>query len=328
MRILVIGGTGFLGSEIARACLHAGHTVTVMSRAGADVPAGATTLLANRLRLPDLGDQFDGIIDTCCYAPYMVDELVRACGPNRPHYTLISSISVYDDFSAPHLTESHPTPDATADDLEVASAVPEEEISDASQYGAAYGRLKRACELSASEQFDTLVIRLGLIVGPRDYTDRFTYWVRRCDLGGTVPVPGPPDRLWQFIDVRDAASFVVRQATAKISQTFHVTGEPVSAQEVLRRMCELAQPSTRIVWRPLGRFVDLGHRPWTTLPLITPDDPSIAHFQNVSIQSAVDAGLTQRNIGKTISATLEWDRQRRDVPLQGGLSAAQEAALL
>uniref|UniRef100_A0AAN0NM29 NAD-dependent epimerase/dehydratase family protein n=1 Tax=Yoonia rhodophyticola TaxID=3137370 RepID=A0AAN0NM29_9RHOB len=192
MRILIVGGTGFLGSATARAAVAGGHQVTVMTRSGRNVATSAQALIADRTSdVPDLRGQFDAVIDTCGYAPDMVARLLQATGPVR--YVFVSSISVYDDMSVAQFDETATASAATQDDLDLAAAVEPALRCVADPYGASYGRLKRSCEIAAEEgsEGNCALIRLGLIVGPEDYTDRFTWWVRRCDQDGPLAVPGP-----------------------------------------------------------------------------------------------------------------------------------------
>lgn len=329
MRLLVVGGTGFLGGATARAGVTAGHAVTVMTRSRNKVAKGAQTLIADREdTLPDLRGQFDAVIDTCGYAPDMVSGLAAAVGD--VHYVFVSSISVYDDLSEPGRDETATAPTATGDDLALAAAVPPDQRGVATPYGASYGRLKRSCEEAAIAAFGdrTTVIRLGLIVGPDDYTDRFTWWVRRCDQGGVLPVPTPPDRPIQLIDVEDAAAFMVRLAARRVGGTFNLTGAPITLQAMLTGIMAATGKQVDLRWTLLQTFTDAGLAPWTDLPLIVPDKPTVTHMLNVSTMRALAAGLTCTPLSETIERTLNWDRGQRNKALGCGMSKAAEQAVL
>ncbi|MDX8354560.1 NAD-dependent epimerase/dehydratase family protein [Cognatiyoonia sp. IB215182] len=328
MRILIVGGTGFLGKASSNAAIAAGHEVTVMTRSGAHVANGAATLIADREEpLPDLRGQFDAVIDTCAYAPDMVERLAAAIG--AVHYVLVSSISVYDDMSTPQFDETAHAPTATEDDLALAARAEPSLRATAEPYGASYGRLKRACEIAAHAAFagQCTHIRLGLIVGPRDYTDRFTWWVRRCDQEGPLVVPGPATRNIQIIDVRDAGAFLVKTAEERVCDTFHLTGQPITLQSMLDAIITATGRKIDITYRPLAQFAEHGIRHWTDLPLIVPDNPAFAEMLNVSTEKAQRAELTIRPLAETVQAVLAHDRADRNRPLICGMSADQEAAV-
>ncbi len=325
MRVLIVGGTGFLGGAVTRAAVTAGYSVTVMTRSGEGVPPEAETLVADRFDpLPDLRGKFDAVIDTCGYTPDMVASLAQAVGP--VHYVFVSSISVYTDKSRPGIDETEIAQPATDDDLALAAKLPRQDRCRGELYGPAYGPLKRSCEEQAAVEFadQTSLIRLGLIVGPEDNIERFTWWVRRCDEGGTITVPAPLERSIQLIDVRDAAAFLLLCATKQIAGTFNVTGEVITLGEMLAAVIEETDVPAIPEVLPLKQFLDAGYQPWTDLPLILPDDPTVAHMLNVSIDGAKGAGLTFRSLKQTVRDTLEWDRTRRDIPLGCGLSRDDE----
>lgn len=326
MRILIVGGTGFLGGAVARNAVTMGHAVTVMTRSGANVADGAQTLIADReAPLPNLHGQFDTVVDTCGYAPDMVQTLAAAVGD--VHYIFVSSISVYPDLSVPQSTEATDASNATQADLKLADGVPAALRGTADPYGAAYGPLKRACELQAQAQFGDRcsLIRLGLIIGPKDYTDRFTWWVRRADAGGDLHIPGPSGRLIQMIDVEDAAKFMLHLADKQTAGTFHATGKPITISQMLSAIADETGVPLRPVYAPLAKFTGAGLRHWTDLPLILPDDPKLAEMLNVSVDKALAAGLTLTPLRASVAAILAWDRSRRDVRLICGMGAADEA---
>ena len=321
MRLLVVGGTGFLGSAITRTAVGDGHNVTILTRGNSKAPDGAKSIVAERTGpLPDL-TSFDAVIDTCAYRPDQVRHLLSAIGD--AFYVMVSSISAYGDMSQPQLTEETATPLASDDQLAEAMKVTVETGVDAAAYGAAYGPLKASCE-DATKGRPTALIRLGLIVGPGDYTDRFTWWVRRMDLGGVVPVPGPEDRLVQLIDVRDAARFLLHLATNKHAGVFNVTGSPQPLPALLRSM----NPATELQLYPLDRFTNANLGPWNDIPLVLPEKPSVSQMLNVSIDRALAAGLSFRPMAETIADTLDWDRTRRNVALTCGMSPEDEASIL
>lgn len=326
LRLLVVGGTGWLGGTVTRLAAAKGMRVTVLARGR--TPAGDLPLIvADRNRpLPDLsGEGFDAVVDTSAYAPDHVLRLLDALGPQSRRYLLISSVSVHDDFSKP-ITEDSPAPSAGAEDLAVAEAVARGEGG----YGAAYGPLKRAAELAALDRLgdNTTILRPGLIAGPGDPTDRFTWWVRRLDRPGPVPLPLPRDRPIQVIDVRDLAAFVLHLIQADRSGIFTCTGLALGFEDFVARVLRLTGAGARAVWLPWSRFEDAGLAPRSDLPLVLPDSADYRHFLSIRPARALEAGLRPRPLVETIADTLAWDRCRRDQPLKTGMTPDQEAPLL
>lgn len=326
MKILIVGGTGWLGGTVARLAAAQGHDVTVLARGRA--PAGALPLIAadRNAPLPDLSAHgFEAVVDTSAYSPAHVTALLDALGPGPSRHVLISSVSVHAEFHAP-ITEDSPAPEATAEDLAQAEAVARGE----GDYGAAYGPLKRSAELAALARLGdrATIIRPGLIAGPGDPTDRFTFWARRLDRPGPAPVPLPANRPVQVIDVRDLAAFTLRMALADRPGLFTCTGHSTPFATVIDGFARLASAGAEPIWLPWPRFQAAGLRHWTEVPLVVPDDPDYAQFLTIHPARALAAGLTLRPLAETMADLLAWDRSRRDQPLRAGMPAEKEAALL
>lgn len=325
-RLLVAGGTGWLGGTVARLAVEAGHEVTVLAR-GRAPSTGLPLIAADRNGpLPDLsGLGFDAVIDSAAYTPDHVTRLIDALGPGLRRHVLISSISVHDDFSHP-ITEDSPAPDATPADLAVADAVARGE----GEYGTAYGPLKRAAERAALARLGdrATILRPGLIAGLGDPTDRCTFWARRLDRPGPVPLPLPQDRPVQVIDVRDLAAFALHLAVTDRPGLFTCTGLPTPFARVTADLIRLSGAGAEPHWLPFARFAEAGLAPWTDLPLILPDDPAYAHFMTIHPARALAAGLVLRPLADTLADLLAWDRTRRDQPLKAGMAQDREARLL
>lgn len=327
MRILVVGGTGFLGGAMASAARAGGHVVTTLSRRA----GGPDHISADRSEpLLDLRHHaFDVVLDSCAYTPSMVTHVLDAVGPDLHHYGLISSVSAYSDMSDPDTNEGDPSRPAT--DEERAITLPADKRTDAAAYGATYGPLKRSCE-------DTLVdrigkrahlVRVGLLVGPGDYTDRLTWWVRRMDQGGTVPVPRPMGAPIQVIDARDAAAYCVSAAQRGDSGITNLTGPMISRADILARIADITGNKTALEWLPHGAFAQHDTAYWTDLPLmVSPEWGTLAGMLAINTDRAQGRGLALRPLDETIADVLAWDRTRRDTPLACGMVAAQEVALL
>jgi 2'-hydroxyisoflavone reductase len=335
MDVLVVGGTGFLGGAVADAARAAGHTVSIFARGRTKRPATprADTIVGDRFGdLSSLRDRgFDLVVDTCAFSPDAVAGLLDALSPATGRYALVSSVSAYADLSKPNMDEAAPTSRATPEQLAMAQALPADQRSSAASYGAAYGALKREAELVALSRLGdrALILRAGLLVGAGDYTDRLTYWVRRIDRGGTIPLPGDPGRRVQLIDVRDAAAFIVTAGEKGVSGIFNLTGRPVSMAAVFDVCREITASDARFVWRPEADILAAGLAPWSEVPLWLPSsDAASRHLLEISTDKAFAAGLKVRPLQETLRNILDWDRTRRATPLKAGMPPEKEARLL
>ncbi|WP_373353316.1 NAD-dependent epimerase/dehydratase family protein [Pseudoroseicyclus sp. CXY001] len=332
MRVLVVGGTGFLGGAITAAALGAGHEVTVLSRRGQGLPPGARHLAMDRHEGRPIPAPFDWVLDTCAFTPGDVTGLMDALPEPPARYVFASSISAYPGFAAPGLDETADVPPASPETVAEVEATPPDQRS-AAGLAALYGPLKRATELAAEARLGSraTALRLGLLVGPGDPTGRFTFWVRRIDLagaGGTVPVPAPPEAPVQIIDMRDAARFALQAAASGLGGIWNVTGRGVPRREVFGEIARVAGTTPDWRWVTAAQMDAAGVAPWSDMPLALPDAPDFAHMMALSTAKAEAAGLVLRPLGETIADILAHDRAARAQPLKAGMSAAQEAALL
>lgn len=323
MKLLVLGGTRFVGRHIVRAALERGHDVTLFNRGqtNPDLFDDVEQLRGDRdgdLSALD-GRRWDAAIDTSGYVPRVVRASAERLAGAVDHYTFISSLSVYPDMSIEGLDESSPV--STMDDPTV------EEVT-----GETYGPLKALCEQVVQDVYPDggLVIRPGVVVGPYDPTDRFTYWVVRVDRGGDVLAPAPPERRVQFIDARDLGEWTVRMAEERRTGIYNATGPEggVTMDEMLATCREVAESDARFVWVDEGFLLEHDVQPFRGLPLWLPGDDA-AGFGSVNVEKAVAAGLRFRPLAETASNTLQWAEERpADHEWQAGLSAEREAALL
>jgi 2'-hydroxyisoflavone reductase len=323
VRVLVLGGTLFVGRAVVEAALDSGHEVTLFHRGetGTELFPEVERVLGDRERgLDELaGREFDAVVDTSGYVPRVVAQACAALA-EVGRYCFVSSVSAYAE-------------DATHFDEETGPVDPEPDSEDVQAH---YGALKAACERVVRGAFGdrALVIRPGLIVGPHDPTDRFTYWVRRFDRGGEVLAPAPPERQVQFIDVRDLADWTVRALEDGLASTYNATGEPTTLGAVLDACAEAAGRAAEVRWIDEALLVEAGVEPYTELPLWIPDggDP-YGRFGRTPNARAVAAGLTLRPLAETVRATLEWARTTPVVSGSrvvgpGGLAPEREAELL
>ena len=300
MKLLVLGGTKFLGRHAVDAALADGHDVTIFTRGqtNPELFPGVERLRGDRDGSLEalLGRTWEGVVDTSGYVPRVVRQSAELLRDQVHRYVFVSSISVYADFSGP-VTEA--TPVAELDDPAT------EEILEN------YGALKAACERVVEEAFGdrSARVRAGLIVGPYDPTDRFTYWPRRIALGGKVLGPGDPEAPVQFVDARDLAAWLVRLALDGPGGTFNATGpaERLTFAELLERARSTTGSDAEIVWIDDQHVLDAGVQPWMELPLWLPGS-DYAGMALTDISRAVGAGLTFRPVEETIVDTLAWDR--------------------
>ncbi|MDG2341186.1 MAG: NAD-dependent epimerase/dehydratase family protein [Paracoccaceae bacterium] len=338
MRCLVVGGTGFLGGAITNTLVSAGHSVAILTRGKTEnnLPTEVEQIRGDRYE--DLqclsGRQFDWVFDTCAYSPNAVEKLLQAVNQDISRYILISSISAYSTFFDAHLDETAIVPTANAKDYDLADAMPIGSRSSAYAYGPSYGPLKRACEIEAHRILAgrTTSLRVGLLVGAGDYSDRLTWWVRRIDQapakGQIVPAPAPRHRPVQLIDVRDVAKFAHQCATNDLGGIWNVTSQPERFEDILKAIHSVCTSDAEISWVSEKAIVEAGIEPWSDIPMMAPNIPEFRHFLNVSTEKARSAGLTIRPLSETLTPLLEWDRQRRDVALKVGMTQEQEAKLI
>lgn len=316
MKLLVLGGPRFLGRAIANAALDRGHELTFFNRGRTNPEQYPEVEKLVGDREHDLsalaGREWDAVIDTSGYVPRVVRDSAEALA-SAGRYCFVSSVSVYADFSRPLDEESDVAP--IGDD-------PLDELTpDFSNYGA----LKALCEDTVFETFDrrALVIRPGLIVGPHDPTGRFTYWPHRLARGGEVLAPERPNRLTQFVDVRDLAEWMIDLCERDVGGTFNATNAGVSWRELLETCRDVAGTDAEFVWVPDGFLVEQGVGEWMELPLWIVD-PAMSAADEAVIDRALAAGLRFRPLADTIRATLDEARTTETA----GLSPEREAELL
>ncbi len=327
MRLLLLGGTVFVGRALTDAALAAGHEVQHVNRGKSQppdprvqtLPADRTDARALAAALEDHG--WDAVIDTSGYLPQVVEKSARALKGRVGRYCFISSISVYASFAerghgedAPVSLVPDPLPEAMTPET--------------------YGPLKVGCEQVVNRIFGehALVVRPGLIVGPHDPTDRFTYWPMRFTREGPVLAPGRPSRPVQFIDVRDLAEWTLALLERGAGGTFNAAGPatPLPMEQLLATCRGVAASDAAIEWLDDAFLMEKGVAPWKEMPLWIPEnDPALAGFMGTSIAKALAAGLRFRPLEVTVRATLEWARSRpAHHAWKSGLPPEREAELL
>lgn len=316
MRILVLGGTQFLGRHVVDAALARGHQITLFNRGQTrpELFPEVEKLRGDRDgNLAALGGRdFDAVVDTSGRVPRLVSETLAALG-EIGHYTFVSTISVYADLSTPP-TESSP----------LAQLKEPTEV-----WEGAYGELKVLCENVVRERFPGAFIpRPGLIVGPWDPTGRFTYWPLRLAAGGRVLAPLPASADTQVIDGRDLAEWIVRAAEEGLGGTYNAVGPVTTREHVLETCRSVAGTDAELVWVD-PHFLDAqGVGEWMELPLWL-YDAQYRGMLSVDPSPALAAGLRTRPLEWTARDTLAW-AQSADAPSEfpAGLDREKEQAVL
>lgn len=318
MRILILGGTAFLGRHTAEAALARGHDLTLFNRGRTNPELFPT---AEKIRgdrdggLATLrGRRWDAVVDMCGYLPRVVRASAEMLSSSA-QYTFVSSLSVYPDPGAPVLDETAAV--GSPADPAVESITAE-----------TYGPLKALCERAVESVFGgrSLILRPGLLVGPHDPTHRFTYWVDRVARGGQVLAPGRPGRRVQFTDARDLAGWIIGSVERGLTGLFNATGprEAMTLGGLLERCKGVSESNADFVWVGDDFLTERRVEPYTEMPLWIPgvDD----HFAS---GRAFEAGFSCRSVEDTIRDTLAWGRTLpADAPRRRGLAPERERALI
>jgi 2'-hydroxyisoflavone reductase len=321
MRILVVGGTRFVGKHVVESALARGHEVTLLHRGrnGSELFPDAEHVLADRDG--DLsalaGRYFDATVDVCAYFPRQVRSLAAALGDRAGHYLYVSSVSAYAEPAPYGFDETAPL--AKLDDPDVDVITNE-----------TYGGLKAVSEQVAIDIFgpSTLIVRPTYVVGPDDYTWRFPWWVRRIAAGGDVLAPGPADDPAQVIDGRDQGDWIVRLLEDGASGAFHSVSPapPFSWGQLLQAIVDAVGPTgTRLVWVEAKTLLDEGVDD-EMLPLWAAGVDTTTSSADPA--KAYASGLAPRPLADTIRDTLAWTLTQSGPPAGVGLSAEREATIL
>ncbi len=329
LKVLFLGGTGFLGPHTVRYALERGHDVTLFNRGrtNTDLFPELETIIGNRD--PEIdegldglkGREWDAVIDTSGYVPRITGASAGLLADSVGQYLFVSTICQYDNWAEGGTNGTEERPRATLDDPAT------EDV------GTHYCALKAYCERAAEAAMPGRVtqIRPGLIVGPRDNTDRFTYWPVRIERGGEVLAPGKPSDLTQYIDVRDLARFMVHCLEQKLAEPYNVVRNPMPFGDLLSACVETIDSDAELTWVPAEFLAEHDVQPWRDVHLWADSDSALAGSLAWSADKALAAGLTIRPLGDTVRDTLAWYRSlpvERQSELRAGMSRAKEASVL
>lgn len=348
LRILILGGTGFLGPAVVDAAKARGHSLTLFNRGRTEkrigMIDGVEKLYGNRdpkLHSVDgddtspkglaqieekikAGEKWDAVVDTSGYVPRIVKASAELLASAASQYVFISTISVYASNETPNSDETARTGTIADPTVETMGAQSEN-----------YGPLKALCEQAAEAAMPgkTLNIRPGFIVGPGDPTDRFTYWPIRVSKGGEVLSPNAASDPVQFIDVRDLAEWVVRCIENRTVGVMNATGPisgssstPYTVGQLLAACKSASSSNATFTWVPLDFIEKQGIIPGADLPIWVPSDGRTAGFHRVNIDRAIKAGLTFRSAEVTCRDTLAWWPKEVDRRARVGKQMVEDAA--
>jgi nucleoside-diphosphate-sugar epimerase len=328
MKVLIIGGTKFLGRHLVDSALARGHTVTLFNR-GKTNPGlfpQVETILGDREhdieKLTQVGRAWDAVIDVAGYLPRIVR--LSAIGLREAgavgRYVFISSISAYADFKKIGINESDPVGKIEDETFE--------EIT-----GESYGPLKALCEKTVLDLYGDhgLVTRPGLIVGPHDPTDRFTYWPMRVARGGDVLAPEKPSVPVQIIDVRDLSDFIIRLIEENASGIYNATGPDyeLTFGAMLEACKQISGSDAKFTWMSVDFMKQNKVEEWSDMPVWVPDNEENQGFSRVDVSRAINAGLKFRALKDTVRETIDWANTRpADHEWRAGITREREAELL
>lgn len=324
LKILILGGTGFLGPALVEAAKPRGHTLTLFNR-GKTNPgmfADLEQLHGDRDgKIDSLKDRkWDAVIDDSGYVPRHVRLTAELLKPSVPTYVFISTISVYSDEKTIGQDESGPRLVLPADKKDT------EKVGNDT-----YGALKALCEDVVAAVYGTagVTVRPGLIVGPRDPTDRFTYWPVRVDRGGDVLAPGDGRDPVQFIDVRDLAAWVITALEAGTTGVYNAIGpaKKLPMKELLAACQKVSKNKGKLHWAPADWLEAHKVEAWSDMPVWIPDNG----LAQLSAAKAIAKGMTFRPVEQTVRDTLAWWRTQpedRRAKLKAGLAPDRERELL
>lgn len=331
LSILILGGTAFLGPAIVESALERGHSITLFNRGKTNPDLFPKVERIKGDRDPEKDEGLNGLmndmtwdvcIDTSGYFPRHVKASAELLAPRVGQYVFVSSVSVYPDDGTKNVTEEMPV--ATIEDETV------EKID-----GQTYGPLKALCEQAAEAALPgrTLNVRPGLIVGPRDRSDRFTYWPVRVRRGGEMLCPNSPNDLLQVIDVRDLGDWMLDMCEQSVNGVFNLVGPEgrLTFGEMLGTCRQVSGSNAEFTWVDT-EFIETNEiAPWAELPCWLPSEGEYAGWGTTSNAKALAAGLTFRPLADTVRDTLAWwDTlpEERRTKMRSGIAPEREAELL
>lgn len=337
MKILIIGGTKFLGRHLVDAALKNGHEVTLFNRgtkySDEKFPETEQVHGDRNSDLENLGDKtFDAVIDTSGYLPQTVKIATEFLKDKVNQYVFISSGSVYPETPAPDYDENTPTAKLNDEQLkQVAEIDPKGELN-GKVLGENYGALKKLCEEEIERVMPNRVlnVRAGMIVGEYDWTDRFTYWVMRIAKGGEILAPGKPENFVQMIDARDLSEWIFEMIERGENGIFNVTGKPFEMNfgQMLDAIKTATDSNATFIWADEKFLEENNVEPWNEMPFYLPESFIEARgFLAMNVDKALAKNLKFRQFEETVRDVFNW-REKQDFEMRAGISPEREKELL
>ena len=339
MKILVLGGSRFLGRTFVEEALSQNHEVTIFNRGNQNVGLKDVEIITGD-RFGDLCElknrYWDTVLDTSGFIPSTVKKSTELLKDRVNQYSFISSISVYQDWVPENIDENYPLLNMS---IEKADEISKDVNGPIYEY---YGQFKALCEQIAEMNMPgrVLNIRAGQLIGPNDYTDRIPYWVHRVAKGGKVLVPGNENRRVQLIDNKDLSKWILKMMTANSCGTFNATGPdyPLTMKQFIDACLRVTGSDAEIVWADEEFLLEQKVAPWTEMPLWVPENAPLSPELekpwkgtfSINIDKAVKSGLTFRMLNESISDIYEWEKTRHisQDEWKSGMRAEREKELL
>jgi 2'-hydroxyisoflavone reductase len=320
MKLLIIGGTGFLGRHLTSLALDWGHEVTLFNRGHRQHPDWRDLVQLTGDRDKDLnvlhgeGPGWDLVIDTCCYRPEQAASLSAALLGRCERLIFISTISVYRDFAQRGMDESAPLHE-----------------TEAGETPTDYGPLKVLCEAEYRARWGErlCILRPGVLCGPFDPTGRLAWWVKRIQQGGPWLLPGEGQDRLQYLDVRDCAEFVLRAAEQQLGGIFNLLKPGIALADWVDRIAARLAPAMapQPEWVPWPALLAAGVEPWQSYPTLLPNElPEYAGYGRISAEAAIVQGLNFRPLEETVADLAQWLAENGQTVV-AGMTAEQERAL-
>ncbi|MFB4318057.1 NAD-dependent epimerase/dehydratase family protein [Actinomadura sp. 21ATH] len=321
MRLLILGGTEFVGRAFVEEALARGDEVTVLNRGTHPAPEGVTALRGDRREPGGLAaagrGEWDVVVDTWSWEPAAVRDAASALAGRAERYVYVSSRSVYEFPTPPGAGEDAPLVEATGAD--------------------AYPQYKIGGELGATAAFGerALLVRAGLVIGPYENVGRLPWWLRRIAAGGPVLAPGPPDLGLQYVDARDLAGWSLEAAAKGLGGAYNMISPPgfTTMRELLETCVEVTGSDAELRWVEPERILAAGVEPWTDLPIWIPPGEMHGTLHQAGVSKVLEAGLECRPVAATVADTWAWLREVGEPPRRPdrpavGLDPQVEASLI
>lgn len=337
MKILIIGGTKFLGRHLLDAALENNHEVTLFNRgkkySDEEIPSVEEVHGDRNFELEKLsGRKFDAVIDTCGYLPQTVKKSAEFFADKANQYVFISSGSVYQYGMKADYDETAETAKLSESEREKFENFDLTQELNGIVLGESYGALKKLCEESAEKAMPNRVlnVRAGMIVGEFDWTDRFNYWVMRIEKGGEILAPGSGKSFVQLVDAKDLSEWIIKAIEENLTGIFNVTSKSLDLtfDKFLEEIKSATKSNAEFIWASEEFLTENKVAPWSEMPFYLPEsDGNYKNFLTMNVDKALENGLKFRPLGETVLDVKNW-REKQNFEMKAGISREREKELL